>query len=199
MTDPAPSQSTWKLNAARLGILVAVIAISVAVYLLRDHVAALRSLGYPGILFVNLLGSATIVLPAPGLAIVFTMAALRTSAGELVFNPFWVGVAAGIGASIGELSGYGAGFSGQAIIENTQWYKRIRNFTERYGIFTIVFLAILPLPLFDFAGIAAGSLRMSLPKFFIATLVGKLIKMWLVAYAGATGANWAWLFFRGRE
>lgn len=199
MTDPVPSLSNWKLNAARLGVLVAVIAISVAVYLLRDHVAALRTLGYPGILFVNLLSSATIVLPAPGLAIVFTMATLRTTAGVLVFNPFWIGVAAGIGATIGEMSGYAAGFSGQVIIENTRWYKRVHNFTERYGILTIVFLAILPLPLFDLAGIAAGSLRMALPKFISATLVGKLIKMWLVAYAGATGANWVWLFFRGPE
>jgi membrane protein DedA with SNARE-associated domain len=196
MSTQTPQPSNWKLNAARLGVLIVVIAISVVVYLLRDQVALLQKLGYPGIFFINLLGSATIVLPAPGLAIVFAMSALKSSAGELVFQPFWVGVAAGLGATLGEMSGYAAGFSGQAIIEKTSWYNRIHTFTERYGVFTIIFLAILPLPLFDFAGIAAGTLKMSLPKFFIATLIGKLIKMWLVAWAGATGAQWAAPFFK---
>jgi membrane protein DedA with SNARE-associated domain len=200
---PAPSsapalQSNLKTNLIRLGVLIAVIAISVAVFLLRNEVEMLRRFGYPGIFVVNLLGSATIVLPAPGLAIVFAMSALKSQAGELVFNPFWIGIAAGFGAALGEMSGYAAGFSGQAIIENSKWYDRIHNFTERYGLITIVVLAILPFPLFDFAGIAAGSLKMSLPKFFIATLIGKLIKMWIVAYAGATGADWATLFIRRR-
>jgi len=195
---PAP-QSNLKTNLIRLGVLIAVIAISVAVFLLRNEVEMLRRFGYPGIFVVNLLGSATIVLPAPGLAIVIAMAALKSQAGELVFNPFWIGIAAGLGAALGEMSGYAAGFSGQAIIENTKWYDRIHCFTERYGVLTIIVLAVLPFPLFDFAGIAAGSLKMSLPKFFIATLIGKLIKMWIAAYAGATGANWATPFIRQRS
>lgn len=200
MTQPSnPASSNVRINLIRLAVLIAVIAISVAVYLLRNEVEMLRGFGYPGIFLVNLLGSATIVLPAPGLAIVLAMSALTNQAGQLVFNPFWIGIAAGLGAALGELSGYAAGFSGQAIIENTRWYDRIHNFTERYGIVTIIILAILPLPLFDFAGIAAGSLKMSLPKFFIATLIGKLIKMWIVAYAGATGADWVSLFIRRRS
>jgi membrane protein DedA with SNARE-associated domain len=186
----------WKLTAARIGVLLAVIAISVFVYSIRDQVETLQKYGYPGLFGINVLGSATIVLPAPALAIVFATGALRNSAGVLVFNPFWIGVAAGLGATIGEFSGYGAGFSGQAVVEKTRLYLRLHELTERYGVITIIILAIQPLPIFDLAGVAAGTLKMSLPKFFIATLIGKLIKMWIVAYAGANGVEWVAQFFK---
>ncbi len=188
--------ANWKLNAARIGVLLAVIAISVFIYSIRDQVELLRNLGYPGIFFVNLLGSATIVLPAPGLAFVFAASALKSSGGELVFNWFWVGVAAGIGATLGELSGYGAGFSGQTIAEKTGLYQRLHTLTDRYGTLTIIILAIQPLPIFDLAGVAAGTLKMPLPKFLSATLIGKLIKMWMVAYAGANSIGWIAQFFK---
>jgi len=186
----------WKLNAARIAILLAVIAISVFVYLIRDQVETLQRFGYPGIFAINLLGSATIVLPAPGLLLVFGVSALRNTAGELVFNPFWIGVAAGLGATLGEFSGYAAGFSGQALVERTPLYDRLHHFTERYGTATIIILAIQPLPIFDLAGVAAGSLKMPVHQFFLATLVGKLIKMWIVAYAGANGVAWIAQFFK---
>lgn len=185
-----PKPASWKLTAARIAVLAVVVAITVFVYTIRDQVETLQDWGYPGIFLINLLGSATIILPAPALALVIGMAALRSTAGALVFNPFWIGAAAGLGATLGELSGYGAGFSGQALIERTPLYERLHAWTERYGILTILLLAIQPLPIFDLAGVAAGSLKMPLPKFLLATLVGKLIKMWIAAYAGANGVEW---------
>ena len=189
-----PKPSDWRLNAARIAVLVVVVALSVFVYLLRDQVETLQAWGYPGIFFINLLGSATIILPAPGLALVILMATLPAPGGTALFDPFWLGVAAGFGAALGEFSGYGAGFSGQVLIERTPLYDRLHRWTERYGILTIVVLAIQPLPIFDLAGMAAGSLKMPLPRFFLATLVGKLIKMWVFAYAAASGAQWVLQF-----
>lgn len=191
MTQPAaPAQPNANTNLIRLIVLVAVIALSLTLFLLRDQVELLRSFGYPGTFLIALLGNATLVLPTPSLAIFIGMSALRNSAGELVFNPFWMGIVGGLGATLGEFSGYAAGYSGQAIIENAKWYDRIHGYTEKYGFITILILAILPLPLFDFAGIAAGSLRMPIAKFFIATLIGKLIKMWVSALIGAAGTSW---------
>ena len=66
----------------------------------------------------------------------------------------------------------------------------------KIGMLTIFVLAILPLPLFDIAGMAAGVLKMPLPKFLIATLGGKLIKMWLAAYMGAGAFIWLEQFFK---
>lgn len=182
----------WKLNAARIGVLLGVIAISVFVFSIRDQVETLQRFGYPGIFVINLLGSATIVLPAPALGLVIAASLLRNTAGELVFNPFWLGAVAGLGATLGEFSGYGAGFSGQGLMERTPLYNKLHDFTKRFGIVTIIVLAIQPLPIFDLAGVAAGSLKMPLHQFFLATLIGKLLKMWLFIWAAANGVN---LFF----
>ncbi len=198
-TPPAPEAakpSSRRMLVLRLGMLIAVIALTLFIYALRDRVQELQQFGYPGIFIINVLGSATIVLPAPALGIVAYLAGLTTSAGVPVFDPFWLGIAAGLGATIGELSGYAAGFSGQGIIENTALYRRLHDWTKRFGMVTIIVLAIIPLPFFDLAGIAAGALKMPLTRFLTATLIGKLIKMWIVAYAVAYSIDWLMVFFR---
>ncbi len=184
------TKTDWKTTAARFGVLAALVGLSVLFYVFRDQVQLLQYFGYPGIFLINLIASASIILPIPALPFVFGMAALESSAGVKAFSVFWLGVAAAIGSSCGELSGYAAGLSGRAIIERSPLYDRLHEWTERYGVAVIVILAIIPNPFFDMAGIAAGTLRMPLWKFFGATLIGKLIKMWLVAYAGANAIGW---------
>lgn len=171
-------------------ILLVVIGITIVVYSNRHETQALQEYGYIGIFLLNVIGSATIVLPAPAWIMVIVAGGLSA------FDPFWIGVAAGVGATIGELTGYGAGFSGQAIVENAKTYKRLHQLTERYGMTTIFVLAALPLPIFDFAGIAAGALRMPLQRYLLATISGKLIKMWIAAYAGAGAFTWLTQFIQ---
>jgi membrane protein YqaA with SNARE-associated domain len=104
--------SERRLAILRVLALLVVIAISVSVFLLRDKAQELAKYGYIGIFLLSILANATIILPAPGFAIVFAMGS--------VFNPFAVALAAGAGAAIGELTGYLAGFSGQAVVEDTK-------------------------------------------------------------------------------
>jgi uncharacterized membrane protein YdjX (TVP38/TMEM64 family) len=188
MTEPAPLEAsvkrrpTWRLQAARLATLAFVVAITVLIYVYRDQAEELARFGYPGIFVLSILANATIVLPAPGLAIVFSFGG--------VFSPLGVGLAAGAGATLGELSGYLAGFSGQAIIENRKLYDRFETWMKRYGPVTITVLAFLPLPFFDLAGVAAGALRMPVQKFLFWCFLGKLPKMILIAYAGAYSVDW---------
>lgn len=163
-------------------VLLAVIGITAFVYSIRHEVHALQQ--YIGIFTITIIGSATIILPVPAFALVFLAGSLKA------LDPFWIGVIAGIGATIGELTGYSAGFSGQAVIENARMYERLYQLTNRYGMITVFVLAVLPLPLFDFAGIAAGALKIPMQKFLLATLVGKVIKMWITAYAGAGAFRW---------
>lgn len=186
---PAPPPPNWRLIALRLGLLLFLIAVTVLFYLIRDQVQTLRRFGYPGILVLNLIASGSIMLPIPALPVVFAMAAVRVH-GQPIFSWFWLGAAASIGATLGELSGYLAGLSGQAVLERTGVYQRLHEWTERYGVLTLVVLALIPNPLFDMAGIAAGTLRMSIWKFLLATWVGKLVKMGVVAYAGAHAVGW---------
>ena len=179
--------SGWKLSLARILALVAVIGITVLVFSLRDQAAKLQGYGYPGIFLLSLLANSTVILPAPGIALTFAFGA--------VFNPIGVALAAGSGAALGELTGYLAGFSGQAIIQDSRLYKQLMEWTVQYGGWAILVLAFIPNPFFDIAGAAAGALKMPLRKFLLWTLVGKILKMLVIAYAGSASISWLLALF----
>lgn len=164
------------LNTLRVVILLVVIALTVVLLLNRDRLQELQAYGYPGIFLFSILANATILIPVPG--VVFT------SAMGAVFNPVWVSVAAGAGAAIGELSGYLAGFSGQAVVEDSARYEKVVHWMRKYGDITILGLAFIPNPLFDLAGIVAGILKMPVGKFLFYCVIGKILKMMIFAFAG---------------
>ncbi len=171
------------LNIIRVIVLLAVIALTVFLVIKRDELQALKGYGYPGIFLFSILANATIFVPVPGV--------MFTSAMGAVFNPLFVSIAAGAGAALGELSGYLAGFSGQAVVEGSERYQRVVRWMEKYGDITILVLAFIPNPLFDLAGIIAGILKMPIWKFLIYCVIGKILKMMIFAYAG----NWVMMTF----
>ncbi len=177
-----PFLSGWRLTAARVLALVAVVAITVFIFLIRDQAERLQAYGYPGIFLISLLANATVILPAPGLAVTFAMGA--------VFNPVLVALAAGAGATLGELTGYLAGFSGQAVVQNTAAYERIKRWMKDNDAWTLVALAFIPSPLFDLAGAVAGALRIRISRFLVWVWIGKTLKMLAIAYAGAYSVDW---------
>jgi len=126
--------------------------------------------GYVGAFLISLVASATIILPAPGIAVVIAMS---TS-----FDPLLLAVVAGVGSAIGELSGYLAGASGRAFVPERRrlQFEQLHRLTGRYGAVALTLLAALPLPIFDFAGIVAGMLRMSIGTFLVAVAIGKTAK-----------------------
>jgi len=178
-----PSKRSGALtNLLRILALLAVVAITVYIYSIRDRVEEFAAYGYPGIFLVALMANATVFLPAPGVAVVFAMGS--------IFNPLGVALAAGTGGALGELSGYLVGFSGQAVIENTNAYDRIHPWVVKYGSWAILVLSAVPNPFFDIAGVAAGIAKMSLRRFLVACWIGQLIKMAMFAYAGFYSLDW---------
>lgn len=167
----------WPLTIVRVFALILVIAISVYIFSIRDQAEQLAAYGYPGIFMLALLSYATVLIPAPGVAVVFTMGG--------VFHPLGVAIAAGAGAALGEISGYLAGFSGQAVIERANIYDRLSIWMKRNGPLTILILSALPNPLFDLAGVSAGVLKMPLWRFLTWCWIGETIKMIIFAYAGS--------------
>lgn len=168
----------WQTNVVRALVFIFVIALSIYLYTIRDQVQELEGYGYPGIFLVSFMTNATLILPLPGVVIASLMGT--------VFHPFWVAVAAGSGAALGELSGYLAGFSGQGVAEKTPIYNRMEELMRKYGEWAVLILAFIPNPFFDMAGIIAGILRMPLRTFLFWTWLGKLLKMLMFAYGGAT-------------
>ncbi|MCJ7696385.1 MAG: VTT domain-containing protein [Anaerolineaceae bacterium] len=175
MENPTHKKKVW-LNLIRFVVFIFVIGLTVYLIIIRDRIVELQEYGYPGIFLFSLLANATILIPIPGV--------IFTSAMGAVFNPMWVAVAAGAGAALGELSGYLAGFSGQAVVGNSDRYKKMMSWMKKYGDITILVLAFIPNPLFDMAGLIAGVLKMPVWKFLIYCLIGKILKMMLFAFLG---------------
>lgn len=173
----AQAPFTKKQKIWRIALLVAVMAFSILLLVYRDQIQHLEAYGYPGIFLLSILTNATVLIPLPG--VVFT------SAMGAVFNPFWVAIAAGSGAMLGELSGYMAGVGGQVWLSNLNWYKRLEIWIKKYNHWPIILLAFIPNPLFDMAGFIAGAGKVPLWKFLLFTWIGKVTKMLLFAYLGA--------------
>ncbi|MHB8778243.1 MAG: VTT domain-containing protein [Anaerolineales bacterium] len=179
--------STNGLTVLRIAAILLVVGITVYIYSIRDRVGDFAAYGYPGIFLIALMANATVFLPAPGVAVVFTMGS--------IFNPIGVALAAGTGGALGELSGYLAGFSGQAVVGRTDVYNKISPWIEKYGSWTILVLSAIPNPFFDIAGIAAGMAKMKLWRFLLFCWIGQIIKMAMFAFAGAYSIDWIASFF----
>ena len=172
----------------RMLALAVVIGITAYIFSIRDRVEDFAVYGYPGIFLIALMANATVFLPAPGVAVVFAMGS--------IFNPVGVALAAGVGGAIGELSGYLAGFSGQAVVERTDLYLKIDPWINKYGGWAILILSAIPNPFFDIAGIAAGIAKMPFWRFLLFCMAGQIIKMGLFAFAGAYSIDWITNFFQ---
>lgn len=175
-TETERKKGNAATNLFRVLALLAVVGITVYIFSIRDRVEEFAQFGYPGIFLIALLANATVLLPAPGVALIYAMGA--------IFNPIGVALAAGTGGALGELSGYLAGFSGQAVVERADVYDRIKPWVEKYGGWAILVLSAIPNPFFDIAGIAAGIAKMPVHTFLIFTWFGQIIKMAIFAFAG---------------
>ena len=182
--DKGEARGGWVRNRLLpiLG-LVLIIGIVVGVFLFYrsypERLEALEGYGYLGVFLISVILNATIVLPAGNFLVLATMGAVLPSA-------TLVGLAGGIGAAIGELTGYAAGYSGQAIVTRQRVYTRLKEWVAKWGMLTIFVLSVAPL-VFDLAGIAAGALRLPIWKFFIACWLGRTILYLVIAWGGALG------------
>ena len=162
----------------QLGALLAALLIVGLAVALRDQLPS--AVGYPAVLLLSFLASASVVVPLPGLA------ALCTAAGPVGLLPLAVGLVAALGESAGEITGYMVGFSGRGVVERKRLYLRMEPWMQRHGWVVLFVLSVIPNPLFDLAGISAGALRFPLWRFLGVVIVGKLIKSVGIAYACAS-------------
>jgi len=138
---------------------------------------SLKGYGYLGVFVISLILNATVIIPVSAMAII-------SSLGGALPSPFLVGVVGGIGAAIGEMTGYIAGRAGRDLLAKNKIYIRVEGWVQRFGIFAVFVLSIFPF-LFDIVGIIAGATRMPFWKFFIACLLGRVILYIAVAYIGS--------------
>ena len=153
------------------------IVFSILIFIFRGKLVYLQNFGYVGIFLLSMLGNATVILPVP--------AFLTALIGGAVFNPIIVGVVAALGATIGELTGYYAGVGGKEFVKTDDKIIKIEKWMQKYGLWTIFFLAAIPNPAFDLAGMVAGASKIPVWKYLVVVFPGKLIKFIIIAYAGS--------------
>lgn len=167
---------------------VILIGISIgSIYLFRYLVAyfdisveEFATTAYLVVFVTTLISNASIIVPVP-----IHIAIMITAASQL--NPVLVALVASIAGTLGEITGYYAGYLGKKIIvrETTPGYKRVVGWMEQYGARTIFFLSLQPILPFDIAGLVAGAFRMPLWKFLIYCWAGRFPKYIVLCYFGS--------------
>jgi membrane protein YqaA with SNARE-associated domain len=141
----------------------------------------IAAFGYIGVFVVSAISSATIFLPLPGFLFII--------AASPFLNPWLVGIIAGAGMAIGELTGYAIGKGSHHALKDKdykwlkqgeEWFKKDRGF-----LFIVVFAAT-PLP-DDVTGILGGMFRYDWRRFLLAAFIGKTLMNLALALAGFYG------------
>jgi len=160
----------------RVAAVILAISITLGIILLRDQIKRFAIYGYPGVFLISLIGNATIILPAPSFAVVFAVGG--------VLDPLAVGIVAGLGSAMGEMTGYLAGIGSRSVIERRALYHRLERWMRKGGMLVVFLLAAIPNPAFDVGGMVAGALRMPIWQFFLAGWAGKSVRFVLLALSG---------------
>ena len=185
--------------------------LAAAIVYFWEEIQSARGYGYAGVFFAGILCGLTII-PAPTILLVFTLGGVLTP----VFVGLVAGLGGAIGGITVYLTGAGVGTiwsklqsgalkyeyrqgSGYDNMRSSQpriWvkgevlYRRLVDWVGGKGgswaVFIVSAMVISP---FYFAGLAAGSLRMGLLRFFLISWAGKTIKGLIVAYAGYWGLH----------
>ena len=146
---------------------------------LTNWLKSFAQYGYVGIFLISFLGATSVFIPIPSTFVIFIIAA------NTAFDPLLIAVFAGLGAAIGELSGYLIGLGGRKVIGEK--YKRkmdiLMKLFKKFGSIVIFVFALTPLP-DDLLFIPLGVMRYKILHAFIPALVGKFVSNLIVAYAG---------------
>jgi len=139
--------------------------------------------GYLGVFVVSLVSSASIFLPVPGFLFILAAGAF--------LNPVVLGLVAGAGSAIGEMTGFGLGRGGSHALKSrdVKWLKRGEKWFRKGRGFLVIFaFAATPLP-DDVTGILAGMFKYEWKKFLLAAFLGKTLLNLLLAFAGLYGSS----------
>ena len=164
-------------------LLISIVFVATGLVLWTTGTFNIETAGYTSIWFLAFIGAALVFLPVSALAAVCVAATVD-------LNPFLIAVVAASAEAIGELTGYLAGMGGKAVFERNRFYLRFKNLFLRYAALTLFLGSIIPNPLFDIMGVAAGSILYPVRRFLLLVFIGKTIKFTWVALGCYYGMTW---------
>ncbi len=177
--DPGRTKR-WRKWVAPIVLGLLVTAANVGIYWLKIDYRIFGAYAYLGVFIVTLIANATTIVPVPYITVV---ACIAGQSNNLVL----VALAGALGSALGESVAFFVGRSGRAIAEETRFYGWVkRQMRHPWRAFAVLFGLAAPInPVFDIAGLAAGALGVPYWLFFTAVFLGRLIRFWLIALAGA--------------
>ncbi|MBI4180491.1 MAG: VTT domain-containing protein [Chloroflexi bacterium] len=207
-----PKRRRWHFHLiGGLGILLT-IGLIVALIYFWDEMQQAQGYGYLGEFLVSIPAGITLI-PAPSFVVTFALGRVLNP----VYVGLLSGLGEAIGGIVVYLTGSGAEtmwsrFVSSEVISESQlsqdpdivrtaeskfwykssaWYNRLVGWVGGRGGGWVVFIAsaVPVLNLFYPAGIAAGSLRMGLLRFFLISWAGKTLKGLIIAFAGHGGLS----------
>lgn len=151
------------------------VVVNIGCYLLPIDYGFLGDYSFAGVFVVTALATATIVVPVPYIPIIMRIAEQQQS----VIALLGIVLAAGLGSVVGEISGYMVGRAGRhAFTESRfshwvaqQMHHPVRSFVALFA------LSAPPNPLFDVAGMAAGTFGVPFWLFALAVFLGRCVRM----------------------
>jgi membrane protein YqaA with SNARE-associated domain len=139
--------------------------------------------GYLAAFVVSAISSATVVIPGPGFAAIMVMAK--------DLNWLALGIVAGIGGTLGEMTAYYIGKQGTRALDGHKSYVFFQQCMRNFGGGIIFVFALIPLIPIDAAGLIAGAVRYPILKFLIYLGIGKVIMTATIMYLAAKAFEWA--------
>jgi uncharacterized membrane protein YdjX (TVP38/TMEM64 family) len=166
-----------------------------------QYVTRLEHLGYLGLFLVNILAGSPPPVPIPYIIIIFTFGA--------ILKPYLVGLASGVGLTVGAIFLYLAGRGGRRFLPkfnilepSSEGYSsrlakflrkiklaRILDFANRRGTLAVFVLSALPNPVFAPMVVTMGATRFSFARFSLSCLAGQTAKAMVLAYLGHFGLS----------
>lgn len=149
-------------------------------------------LGYTGSFLVSLVGNATVLFPFPYIGLPFILGGIQsTPGGPFVFDPWAIGIVSGVGASMGEMTGFLLGYAGGEFIEEEK-RSMFRNFAlchPRLTPLVLWLLAATPIP-DDVLVIPLGAAKYPWWKVAVPQIIGKSMFLTAIAWGGRLGLSW---------
>ncbi len=144
--------------------------------------------GLIGAFIVSLTSSATVVLPAPGILIILSMAE--------IIDPWRLGIVTGIGGGLGGGTAYLAGAVGRdAMGESSRLKQRMTDlFNSRWGMVILFVGNLIPFAPGDAISAIAGISRFPILQFFIYVIIASILKMIALSWLGRIAPDIAGTF-----
>jgi len=164
--------------------LVLVLALCALVIIYWDYIQRAGRYGYLGVFIISIVTGGTILIPVPGLLVVFTLGS--------ILEPYIVGALAGLGEAIGSIFIYLTGYGGRSGVKklekiDNRFTVKFEDWLHRRGSIAVFVMSSIINPLFFPFTAIAGAMRFGLPKFFFVCWAGKTVKGMAVAYLGYYG------------